>query len=70
MPKQNSPQLMPNQPMERRCTLSHVVLTAIERELERYDWHKRLASRPKTDLGISAATLLEQERRQRENGQA
>jgi plasmid stability protein len=45
------------------CTLSDVVLTAIERELARREWHERLARRPTTDLEISAAALLEQERR-------
>jgi hypothetical protein len=49
-----------------KCTLSDVVLTAIERELARREWHERLAHRPTTDLGISAASLLEQERQQRE----
>jgi plasmid stability protein len=43
-------------------TLSHVVLDAIERELDRCDWYERLAGRPQTDLGVSAASLLEEER--------
>jgi plasmid stability protein len=49
-----------------KCTLSNVVLTALERELARREWHERLAHRPATDLGVSAASLLEQERQQRE----
>jgi hypothetical protein len=49
-----------------RCTLSEVVLIALERELARREWHERLAQRPITDLGASAASLLEQERQQRE----
>ena len=49
-----------------KCTLSDVVLAAIERELARREWHERLAHRPTTDLGISAAALLEQERQHRE----
>lgn len=51
---------------EHKCTLSDVVLIALERELARCEWHERLAQRPTTDLGISAASLLEQERQQRE----
>ena len=51
---------------EHKCTLSDVVLIALERELTRYEWHERLAQRPTTDLGASAASLLEQERQQRE----
>ena len=39
---------------------------AIERELARREWHERLAHRPTTDLGVSAASLLKQERQQRE----
>ena len=50
---------------EHKCTLGDVVLAAIERELVRREWHERLATRPTTDLGESAATLLEQERQQR-----
>jgi plasmid stability protein len=49
-----------------KCTLSDVVLMALERELARREWHERLAQRPTTDLGVSAASLLEQERQQRE----
>jgi hypothetical protein len=41
-------------------------LAAIEREMARYEWHERLSRRPATDLGVSAASLLEQERQQRE----
>jgi plasmid stability protein len=51
---------------EHKCTLSDVVLSALERELARREWHERFAQRPTTDLGISAASLLEQERQQRE----
>jgi hypothetical protein len=42
------------------------VLIALERELARHEWHERLAHRPTTDLGVSAASLLAQERQQRE----
>jgi hypothetical protein len=51
---------------EHKCTLSDVVLIALERELARREWHERLAQRPTTDLGASAASLLEQDRQQRE----
>jgi len=49
-----------------RCTLSEVVLVALERELARREWHERLVQRPTTELEASAASLLAQERRQRE----
>ena len=49
-----------------RCTLSDLVLMAIERELARREWHDRLAGRPKTDLGGLAAALLDEERQRRE----
>ena len=42
------------------------MLIALERELARREWHERLAQRPTTDLGVSAASLLAQERQQRE----
>ena len=51
---------------EHKCTLSDVVLIALERELARREWHERLAQRPTTDLGVSSASLLAQERQQRE----
>ena len=51
---------------EHQCTLSDIVLIALERELARLEWHERLAQRPTTDLGVSAASLIEQERQQRE----
>ena len=47
-------------------TISDITLAAIEREMARYEWHERLSRRPATDLGVSAASLLEQERQQRE----
>jgi plasmid stability protein len=43
-------------------TISDIALAAIEREMARYDWHEKLSQRPATDLGGSAASLLEQER--------
>ncbi len=41
------------------CTMSDVVLSAIEHELARHEWRKRHADRPGVDLGVSAASLLE-----------
>jgi hypothetical protein len=51
---------------EHKCTLGEIVLIALERELARCEWHERLVQRPTTDLGVSAASLLEQERQQGE----
>ena len=47
---------------ENNCTISAAVLTAIERELARWEWRERLAERPQTDLGVEAAALLMEER--------
>lgn len=41
------------------CTMSDVVLTAIRHELARHDWRKRHTGRSRVDLGVSAASLLE-----------
>ena len=43
-------------------SMSAVVLTAVERELARWEWREHLAQRPKTDLGVEAAALLAEER--------
>ena len=51
---------------ERNCTISAVVLAAVERELSRSEWRERLAQRPRTDLGIPVAALLHEERAHRE----
>ena len=47
---------------ENNCTISAAVLTAVERELARWEWRKRLAQRPETDLGVEVAALLVEER--------
>lgn len=47
---------------EHNCTMSAIVLTAIERELAGWEWRKHLALRPQTDLGVDAAALLRAER--------
>ena len=43
---------------EHNCTMSAVVLSAVERELVRWEWRERLAQRPETDLGVDAAALF------------
>jgi hypothetical protein len=52
---------------KRHRTISDISLEALEREMARYEWHEKLSQRPATDLGGSAASLLEQERNQRES---
>ena len=47
-------------------TLSEIVLQALERELTRAEFYERLATRPESKLGVPAASLLEEERRQRD----
>lgn len=47
-------------------TMSSVVISALERELERLEWPERIARLPKTDLGVDAATLIAEERRRRD----
>ena len=51
----------------RNCSMSAAAIAAIERELERWEWRERLASRPPVDLGADAATLLAAERALRES---
>ena len=43
-------------------TISDLVLAAVERELARQEWLDRLRTRPKTELGVSAASLIEEDR--------
>ena len=52
---------------ENNCTISAVVVTAVERELARREWRKRWADRPETDLGVEASALLAEERRKRDS---
>lgn len=47
-------------------TLRDLVLAAIERELARSEFHERLAKRPSAELGVSAASLVAEERQQRD----
>lgn len=53
---------------ESNSTMRAVALNAIERELARWGWRKRLAQRPETDLGVDATTILKEERTRREGG--
>lgn len=46
---------------ENNCTISAAVLAAVERELVNWEWRKRLAQRPETDLGIEATEILREE---------
>jgi plasmid stability protein len=48
-------------------TISDIVVEAMEREMARCEWHDKLSRRSGTNLGDSAASLLEQERRQRDH---
>ena len=48
--------------LESNRTVTDIVLAAVERELARSDWRKRLAQCPKTNLGVEAADLLREER--------
>ena len=51
---------------ENNRTISETVLTAVERELAMWEWQTRLAQHPKTDLGVEAAVLLQEERANRD----
>ena len=51
---------------EERTTLSAVVLSAVERELKRAAWRRRMAQRPRTNLSVSAAELLAEARAERD----
>ena len=48
----------------RKSTLSEVVLEAIKREIARSTFHDRLVKRLPVELGVSAASLLAEERHQ------
>ena len=51
-----------------RVTIRELVLAAIEREVERWEFREQLASRPTTELGVKAARLVREERARREGG--
>ena len=50
---------------KRHCTLSELVLKALEGELAHQRFQERLALRAHAQLGVSAAELLEEERQNR-----
>ena len=51
---------------ENNCTISSIILVAVERELQLRDWQNDLACHPQTNLGISAVDLLTEERKERD----
>ncbi len=51
---------------EENSTMSAFVLAAVERELKRREWREHWEKMPTTDLGVSAATLIEEARAERE----
>jgi hypothetical protein len=51
---------------QQKRTLSQVLLEALKHELARSEFRDRLEKRPQTELGVSAASLLEEERSQRD----
>ena len=53
---------------ESNSTISAAVLAAVEYELARWEWRKRMDQRPETDLGIESAELLREERSLRDKG--
>ena len=50
----------------RHCTIGEIVIAAVERELDRNAFRERLGKRLTTNLVSPAASLLEEERRQRD----
>ena len=51
---------------QRQCTLSEIMLEALEHELVKSEFRSRLAKRTATELDVTAASLLEEERSQRD----
>jgi len=51
---------------DHHTTLSQIVLRAIERDLQHDDFYRRLETRAPAELGVSVASLLEEERRERD----
>ena len=49
----------------RKTTLGEIVVEAVKRELARNAFHDRMTKRSPVNLGVSAASLLEEERQQR-----
>ena len=44
------------------CTVTSIVLDAVERELDRREWQDHLAQRPRIELGVETEALLAEER--------
>ena len=51
------------------CSMSTIVLAALDRELDIREWKARLDRREKTDLGVYASELLAEARRARDTDQ-
>lgn len=51
---------------QRGRTLSQITLEALEQELARAEFYERLRTRPQTELDVSAASLLDEERAKRD----
>lgn len=52
---------------ETNRTVRAAVLDAVQREVAAWEWKKRLAERPTTDLGVEAATLIAEARARRDH---
>ena len=50
---------------EHDCTVSEAVVTAVERELARWEARRQLAQRPRLKIGIDAAALVREGREAR-----
>lgn len=48
------------------CSMSAIVLAALNRELDLRDWKAQLGMRANTDLGVNASELLDVERQIRD----
>ncbi len=51
---------------ETNRTVSAAVLDAVKREVAAWEWNKRFAERPATNLGVEAATLIAEARAHRD----
>lgn len=51
---------------QRNCSMSAVVLQAVERELEWSEWQERLEQRPPLEVSLDSVTALHEARRERD----
>ncbi len=51
---------------QRSCSMSAVVLQAVERELEWSEWQERLEQRPPLDVDLDSFAALQEARRERD----